>query len=102
MNVLLGGPLFCVLLWARPGLGEALSGYEDRVLPLLDDHGGVLEQRLRTHGDGAGDPTEVQLIGFPSESAFDAYMADPRRTELAAERDRVIERTSLLRVSRTA
>ncbi len=102
MNVPSELPLFCVLLWARPGLAEALSDYEDRVLPLLTEHGGVLEQRLRNRGDSAEDPTEVQLIGFTSESAFDSYMADPRRTELAAERDRVIERTSLLLVTRSA
>jgi ribosomal protein S18 acetylase RimI-like enzyme len=49
--------------------------YEDAVLPLLADHGGWLEQRLRT-GDAA---TEVQLITFASRAGYAAYMADPRR-----------------------
>ncbi len=49
--------------------------YEDAVLPLLADHGGLLDQRMRT-ADGA---TEVQLITFESHAGYETYMADPRR-----------------------
>ncbi|MEV4415788.1 hypothetical protein [Catellatospora sp. NPDC049609] len=87
----------CVLLWARPGAEAALAAYEDKVLALFDDHGCTLLQRVRTDGaDGA--PTEVQIITVPSQAALDAYLADERRTALAAERDAAVARTDIHRV----
>ncbi|MFI6653904.1 hypothetical protein ACIBL8_00060 [Streptomyces sp. NPDC050523] len=84
----------CVLLWARPGAAEALVAYEDKVLAMLGDHGGLLVQRARA--DGAdGRPDEIQLIEFASQAAYDGYMADARRTALAAERDAAVARTDL-------
>ena len=71
----------CVLLWARLGKDVELAAYEDAVLALLPDHGGRLLQRVRPVG-GRDEPTEVQLLQFPSEAALDAFMADERRTAL--------------------
>jgi hypothetical protein len=89
---------FCVLLWARDGQGAQLAGYEDRVLELVVDHEGEVLQRVR--GDGAnGQPLEVQLIRFASSSGYESYLADERRQAMAAERDRVVERTELMRVA---
>jgi uncharacterized protein (DUF1330 family) len=87
----------CVLLWARPGADDALVAYEDRVLALVPGHGGRVLQRARS-GGADGQPLEVQLIEFPSAAALDAYMADGRRTSLAAERDRAIARTQVIDV----
>jgi uncharacterized protein (DUF1330 family) len=87
----------CVLLWAQPGADDALVGYEDRVLALVPGHEGRV--LLRARSDGAdGQPLEIQLIEFPSAAALDAYMADGRRTSLAAERDRAIARTQVIDV----
>jgi uncharacterized protein (DUF1330 family) len=89
----------CVLLWARPGAAAALSAYEDKVLALLDEHGGRLVQRARTtttdDAPTGAPPTEVQLIGFSSRAGYDGYMADERRLALAHERDAAIERTTI-------
>jgi hypothetical protein len=41
----------------------------------------------------------MQFYSFPSEAALQAYLADDRRVALAAERDRVVARTELIRVS---
>ena len=87
----------CVLLWAHPGQEDALVAYEDRVLALVPAHGGAVLQRARTSGDD-GHPLEVQLLRFPSEDAMQSYLADDRRVALAAERDRVVARTELMRV----
>lgn len=84
----------CVLLWARPGAAEALAAYEDKVLALLGEHGGRLVQRARADGSD-GRPDEIQLIEFASRSGYDGYLADARRTALAAERDAAIARTDL-------
>ena len=87
----------CVLLWAQPGAQAALTAYEDRVLRLVPDHGGRVLQRGRGRGT-EGQPAEIQFIDFPSQAALDAYMADPRRTALAADRDRAVARTEIIDV----
>lgn len=88
---------FYVLLWAHPGAEDSLVAYEDRVLCLVADHGGKVLQRARSDG-AEGRPLEIQLFEFPSTEALDAYMADPRRTALASERDRAIARTEIINV----
>ena len=87
----------CVLLWAQPGAQAALTAYEDRVLRLVPEHGGRVLQRGR--GGGAdGQPAEIQFLDFPSAAALDAYLGDPRRTALAADRDRAVARTEIIDV----
>lgn len=84
----------CVLLWARPGAAEDLAAYEDKVLALLGEHGGRVVRRARTDGRDPA-PTEIQLIEFSSQAGYDGYMADERRTALAAERDAAVARTDI-------
>jgi hypothetical protein len=55
------------------------DAYERAVLPLLAEHGGRLERRLRTPDDRV----EVHLVSFPGDDAFAAYRADPRRSSAA-------------------
>jgi hypothetical protein len=89
--------VLCCLLWAKQGLEDDLSAYEDAVLPLIREHGGEVLQRAR--GDGSdGHPHEVQFYRFASQAAIDAYAADPRRVALANERDRVVARTDVFPV----
>ena len=87
----------CVLLWARPGAADALAAYEDQVLDLVPQHGGQVLQRARGSGED-GQPTEIQLLEFPSAAALDEYMADGRRTALANVRHRAIARTQVINV----
>jgi uncharacterized protein (DUF1330 family) len=96
----------CVLLWAREGQAEALIAYEDQVLALLADHGGLVLYRARTTGPPTqpDQPLEVHLIELPSEAALERYLADERRTAherrtaLAEQRERAVARTEVLRV----
>jgi uncharacterized protein (DUF1330 family) len=91
----------CVLLWARPGMAAALSAYEDKVLRLIAVHGGrVLHRGTVLPGAQHDDepPTEVQLLEMPSEASLDAYINDPRRLAMTAERDAAIARTDLFRI----
>jgi hypothetical protein len=68
--------LTLVLIARIPAAGVAhFQRYEDAVLPLLTEHGGRLERRLR----GAGGDVEVHVVSFDSAEAFAAYRADPRR-----------------------
>ncbi|MGC9670522.1 hypothetical protein ACNTMW_28755 [Planosporangium sp. 12N6] len=54
---------------------DAFDAYENAVLPLLAEHGGRLERRLRT----VDDRIEAHVVSFPSDEHFAAYRADPRR-----------------------
>lgn len=68
------------LLFRVPVKGvDTFEHYESLVLRLLDDHGGRLERRLRSHDR----LTEVHIVSFPSHVAFAAYREDPRRGEHA-------------------
>jgi uncharacterized protein (DUF1330 family) len=58
---------------------EKFEQYERRVLPLLDDHGGRLERRLRSPDR----LTEIHIVEFESREAFAGYREDPRRAEQA-------------------
>jgi uncharacterized protein (DUF1330 family) len=88
---------FYVFLWPHVGMGEALIAYEDSVLSLVSEHGGTVLQRSRS--DGAENrPLEIQLFEWESQAAMDGYMSDPRRTALAAERDRAVARTEIVPV----
>jgi hypothetical protein len=51
------------------------DAYEAAVLPLLAEHGGRLERRLRAAGGGL----EAHVVTFPGQAEFDAYRADSRR-----------------------
>ncbi len=55
------------------------QAYEARVLPLLAEHGGRLERRLRTRDE----QVEVHIVSFESAEALSAYVGDPQRAELA-------------------
>jgi hypothetical protein len=87
----------CCLLWAAEGEVDGLHAYEDAVLALVPAHGGAVV--LREFGDGAeGTPHEVQIFAFRERAGLESYLADPARTERAAERDRVVARTELFPV----
>ncbi len=73
---------------------ELLQRYEDGVLPLLAEHGGRLERRLRSD-DGR---TEVHVMTFPSAEALTRYRGDPRRDALRDLLHRSGARVELLHV----
>jgi hypothetical protein len=91
-----------ILTW-RSGLrrSSAPASAADMLLRLVAEHGGrVLERGTVLPGsqhDGEP-PAEVQFLEMPSEASLDAYMNDPRRVAMAAERDAAIARTDLFRI----
>jgi uncharacterized protein (DUF1330 family) len=68
---------YVVVARIPPAGVERFQRYEAAVLPLLAEHGGRLERRLRSAGGG----TEVHVLSFASAGAFAAYRDDPRRAE---------------------
>jgi len=74
------GVTLCAIFRIPPAGVDSFQEYEEAVLPLLAEHGGMLQRRLRAP-DGMA---EIHIIWFPSGSHFGAYRADPRRTSLAS------------------
>ena len=69
-----------VLIARVPPDGVArFQAYEDAVLPLLGEFGGLLERRLR-NGDGT---IEVHIVSFDSDQDFQRYRSDPRRAAVS-------------------
>ena len=92
------GPItLCALMWAHDGQVDALHAYEAAVIPLISEHGGQLLQRLAA--DGLGEqPHEINIFRFPDRAALEAYMTDPKREALSAQRDASIRRTEVIPV----
>ena len=59
----------------RKGVAD-FQAYEEAVLPLLDEHGGRLDRRVRS-ADGT---LEIHLLVFDSPQALERLRADPRRS----------------------
>ncbi|NQW00750.1 MAG: hypothetical protein HQ483_13685 [Rhodospirillales bacterium] len=91
--------LVIVHLYATDSDLSALRAFEAKIQPVLAAHGGVLQTAFtpsREIGSYTELPDEVHLLRFPSSAAFQAYRADPRHLDLAAERARVICKTEFL------
>jgi hypothetical protein len=70
-------PVTFVLIVRIPPEGIAdFRAYEDAVLPLLPEFNGRLERRLRSP-DGT---VEMHIVSFASDTDFQNYRNDPRRT----------------------
>ena len=69
-----------VLIARVPPDGVAgFQAYEEAVLPLLSEFGGLLERRLR-NSDGT---VEVHIVSFDSDRNFQSFRTDPRRASFA-------------------
>jgi hypothetical protein len=86
MGTDVGRPFTVVFVgYATESSAPQAAAYEDAVLPLLADHGArVVYRGRRVPGQDPMLPAEVHLLWFPHRHAFDAYIADHRRTELVA------------------
>jgi antibiotic biosynthesis monooxygenase (ABM) superfamily enzyme len=72
--------LTLVLIARVPSGGVAnFRAYEEAVLPLLSEFGGLLERRLR-NSDGT---IEVHIVSFDSDRNFQRFRSDPRRASVA-------------------
>lgn len=58
----------CVQLRAHDGKQGALTAYENRVVDIAEEHGARVVFRGRMHGE-PGEPTELQILSFPSEES---------------------------------
>lgn len=70
------GSLKLALIARVPERGVCdFQAYEDQVLPLIAEHGGLLERRMRSP-DGT---IELHILSFASAVHLEKFRADPRR-----------------------
>ncbi len=84
---------------ADPASSDRAVAYEDRVLPLLADHGAQLLYRGRRTEPDSELPLEVHVTRFPHRRSFDAYMADERRRALLDEFGEVFTRKQVVEMT---
>jgi uncharacterized protein (DUF1330 family) len=82
-----------VVIARVPSEGVAsFQAYEQAVLPLLSEFGGLLERRLR-NSDGT---VEVHILSFDSEQSFQRFRNDPRRASYAHLKERSAAKTETI------
>ena len=94
------GPFTVAFLGYAPDAGgDTAHAYEDRVLPLLADHGARIVYRgCRAAGEDEELPLEVQILSFPGRGALATFLTDERRVALREEYGEVFDRTELVRI----
>src|SRR4051794_36625558 len=70
---------FALIARVPPEGVASFQAYEQAVLPLLSEFGGLLERRLR-NSDGT---IEVHIVSFDSDQNFQRFRSDPRRASLS-------------------
>lgn len=96
---------YLALVYLQPGQREALRGYERRVLPVFQRHGGAFERIWRTAPVDPGAPTdpdvpdEIHLLRFDSATGLEAARRDPEMQALAGLRATVVRKAVLVPVA---
>ena len=89
------------LIFIKPGKEDLFHTFEDNVLPLLDDHNGVLVYRIRPAkesfiANAQELPYEIHLVTFESLADFDRYKNDPRRLDFLDLKNNAVEKIILI------
>jgi uncharacterized protein (DUF1330 family) len=86
-----------VHLFGRKGVRGEFLEYEAKALEVFRRHGGevVVAYVPMPAADGAETPDEIQVLRISDRKALDAFMHDPSRAAMAAEREAVIRKTEV-------
>jgi uncharacterized protein (DUF1330 family) len=96
---------YLALIYLEPGQREALRGYERRVLPVVQRHGGAFERIWSPAPAEPGaprdpeTPDEIHLLRFDSPTGLAAARRDPEMQALAALRASVVRKAVLVPVA---
>jgi antibiotic biosynthesis monooxygenase (ABM) superfamily enzyme len=91
--------LYALVVRVKPGHLDKFDAYERQVLPLLARYGGVLEERARSLNEDDG-ATEIHLVSFPSNEAFEQYRDEPERGRYWSLFEDSVESATLVPVRR--
>ena len=85
-----------VSLWLRNDDVRAFEEFEKRTAKVLARHGGRIERVIRSTKADAETPFEIHIVSFPDQQSYADYGSDPEAQELAAEREKIISRTTVV------
>ncbi|HZY39858.1 MAG TPA: hypothetical protein VFE53_24555 [Mucilaginibacter sp.] len=89
------------LIFVKPGKEAEFNSFEEKVLPLLNDHQGELIYRIRPARESfianpQESPYEIHLVSFESRAGFDSYASDPRRQAFLDLKNNSVEKIILI------
>lgn len=84
-----------VELTIREGSYDDFQEFEARAVRLMSEFGGKLLFAFQP--EDTNDDVEVHVLEFPDKLSFEKYRNDPRTKDMAADRDRVIASTRIMR-----
>lgn len=90
------------LIYLLEGQEETFHEFENIAIPLMEEYGGRIIQRLRPQDEAyiegeAEKPYEIHIISFESEDSFKAFLKDPRRQESKHLKEQSVRRTLLIK-----
>jgi len=92
-----------MLMWVKPNGMAALATFRAQAAPLFETYGLRVDRQLKLAGKGqiVGEnrfevPHLAQVISFPSAAQFKAYVSDPLYLALAQERDKCLQRMTVM------
>ncbi|GAB3956468.1 hypothetical protein GCM10028805_46420 [Spirosoma harenae] len=96
---------FTQIVFVREGEEDTFHAFEDKVLPLLERHNGLLLYRVRPPKPSVittefGYPYEIHIVTFPEMADFKAYSNDPERIQYMSLKEQSIEQAMLIRGER--
>jgi len=89
------------LIYIQKDREAVFHDFEDRVLPLLERHGGKLIYRVRPDEKSVitceGEPPyELHLVAFKDRRGFETYRDDPDRTKYMQLKNESVARVLLI------
>ena len=89
------------LIFIKPGCEQEFHAFEEKVLPLLADHNGVLIYRIRPAENAFIEssrelPYEIHLVSFNSKADFESYKIDPTRSAFMEMKNNSVEKVLLI------
>ncbi|WP_295676119.1 hypothetical protein [uncultured Mucilaginibacter sp.] len=89
------------LIFVKKGSEADFNAFEEKVLPLLNDHNGKLIYRLRPDKNSVVEmngelPYEIHFVSFGSKVDFENYKNAPKRQAAMALKNNSIEKVVLI------
>ena len=89
------------IIFIKDGQEDAFHSFEDKVLPLLQQHNGELIYRVRPPVSAViatafGYPYEIHVVSFTDRENFENYRDDPERLRHMQLKDESVDRVILI------
>lgn len=89
------------IIFVKDGEESTFHSFEDKVLPLLQQHNGELIYRVRPPASAViatafGHPYEIHIVSFKDREGFENYRDDPERLRNMQLKEESVDRMILI------